>query len=411
MCNKKLLRNLIFTSGFAATESHMSELVGNVLMLQMGKPSAVTNAILAALIKKSLNYGNIEEVYGCFGGLNSILNEQFIDLAAQPQKTISNLICTPGAALKSIDSDHVDAGKIVQICKKHDIVYMFVVGDDTSVEACKLIDLAAKKNGYNMRVILIPTVANNGLQLTDHCLGYGSMAKHMSLLVRNITSSIQSRQGNGAITIIHIDGCSDEWILSSAALARGRKDSNDIPHIVILSRFDEGTFVKNAHQALRNFGNCVVVVGSRLIDISGEPITVKESIVEHVKMIASANFDVQIDTVTLHDWELTSCMTLSSTDVAECELCAQKALELAIGMGVSSKMITLLRADASRYTSEITCVDLDNVSSKKKTLPEDWYVYEEMMLDVPFFKYASPLIIGEVSNTYENGLPVLAKLR
>ena len=199
--------------------------------------------------------------------------------------------------------------------------------------------------------------------------------------------------------------------MSSAALARGRKDNNDIPHIVILSRFDEGTFVKNAHQALRNFGNCVIVVGSRLTDLSGDPITVKGSVVEHIKMIASANFDVQIDVVTLHDWALTSYMTLSATDVAECELCAQKALELAIGMGVSSKMITLLRADASRYTSEITCVDLENVSAKKKTLPEDWYIYEEMMLDVPFFKYASPLIMGEVASTYENGLPALAKLR
>lgn len=389
----------------------MSELVGNVLMLQMGIPSAVTNAILAALIKKSLNYSNVEEVYGCFGGLNSILNEQFIDLAAQPQKTISNLTCTPGAALKSIDSEHVDGEKVIQICKKYGIVYLFVIGDTSSVDACKLIDGAAKKYGYNMRVILIPTVANNGLQLTDHCLGYGSMAKHVALLVKNVASYLQSRQGNGAITIIHIDGCTDEWILSSAALARGRKDNNDIPHIIILSRFDEGTFVKNAHQALRNFGNCVVVVGARLTDMSGEPIPVKESIVDHIKMIASANFDVQIDTVTLQDWELTSCMTLSGTDVDECELCAQKALELAIGMGVSSKMITLLRADASRYTSEITCVDLENVSSKKKIFPNDWYVYEEMMLDVPFFKYASPLIVGEVSNTYENGLPVLAKLR
>jgi 6-phosphofructokinase 1 len=389
----------------------MIELSGNVLILQMGTPSAVTNVILAALIRGSLNYGCIEEIYGCVGGIQSLLNEQLLDLAGIQQKNVSNLVGTPGAALKSPPCDNFDAPKIAEVLQKHNIRYLFVVGTSSICEQCLNLEAAAKKIEHDMRTMLIPTSAHNNMQLTDHCLGYGSMAKHLATMGKNIVANVQSVQTNGAITILELKGCDNAWLISSLALARLRKDNPEPPHLVILSNFDEGTFVKNVHQTIRNVGNCVVVTGSTLATVKGESIDVRGGVAEHIEMIAKANFDVQVDAIGLSDWELTSCMTLSGTDVAEAELCAQKALELAITVGTSGKMITLLRSDGNKYSSEINCVDFENVSAKGKEFPESWYVYEEMALDVPFFKYAAPLIAGEVNRTYENGLPCFAKLR
>ena len=387
----------------------MIELVGNVLFLQLGKPNAMFNVTLGAFIHHALNYECIEELYGCPNGVPGLMKEEFIDLAGQSQKQINCLLGTPGAALKALPYENLDMSKIVPILQRHNIKYVFVMGDVDSVEFCRNLEEAANKSKYEMRIVLIPFESYNLMPLTDHCLGFGSMAKHIAVLTKCLVKQAQSQQPNGSITIIELAHCSNEWLLSSMALARGRKDSIEAPQMILLSQFDEGTFVKNIHQILRTTSGCVIGVGSKLVDVKGEDLTKKRSAAEYVEMIAKANFDVQVDRLTLHDWDITSPMTLSEVDVTEASLCAEKALELAVTVGISGKMITLLRTDGNRYASEVNCVDLENVSIKEKKFPEEWYVYEEMSPDVPFFKYAAPLIAGEKWGIFENGLPVYTK--
>jgi 6-phosphofructokinase 1 len=387
----------------------MRELIGNVLLLQIGKPTVITNVILSALIKKSLNYPCVEEIYGCAGGMRSFLSGQFIDLAGQQQRDIANLVGTPGAALKAIAGEDFDAQK-VEILQKNNIRYVFLIGDMSAVGACKKLDEAAAKVGHEMRTMVIPTVADNSLQLTDHCLAYGSMAKHLASTAKSIIAHVQSTRMDGAITIVSLANGDDKWLLSSLALARLKADCVDAPQLVIFSNFDEGTFVRNVHQTMKTIGNCVIVVGSKLTNLKGEDIATKRSAAQQVKFVAEANFDVPVELITLSDWELTSSMTLSGTDVAEAELCAQKALEFAITVGTCGKMITLLRTDTAKYSSEVNCVDLGNVSDKRKEFPDAWYNYDEMALTQQFFKYAAPLIVGESHCAYENGVPHFAKL-
>jgi 6-phosphofructokinase 1 len=389
----------------------MKELVGNVLILQMGRPSAVTNVLLATLVKKALNYDCIEEIYGGRGGLQNLASEQFVDLASQQQKNIASLVGTPGAALRTMPGDGIEMGKVADILKKRNIRYLFVIGDSSTVERCAQLNGVLKGLDHEVRVMLLPTSADNDIQLTDHCLGYGSMVKHLAVTVKSIVTHIQSTQANGAITVLELKNCSDEWLLGATAVARLRKDSTEAPHLIIFSKFDEGTFVKNVHRTIKEVGHCVVVVGSELMNAKGENVALQRSAAEHVKFVADANFDVQVDLLTLEDWNLTSCMTLSGTDVAESELCAQKALELAVTAGISGKMITILRADGNKYSSEVSCVDFENISNRKKEFPESWYVYEDMALDLAFFKYVHPLIMGEVRGPYENGLPTFARLK
>ena len=154
----------------------MRELVGNVLILQVGVPSAVTNVILAELTKKSLNYDCIEEVLGCIGGFDNLLNEQFVDLASQQQKTIANLVGTPGAILrsvKSIQKTDYEPERMISVCEKNNIRYVFVIGDVRSIEICQKLENAAKDAKYELKLILVPTCDYNSIQLTDHCLPLG----------------------------------------------------------------------------------------------------------------------------------------------------------------------------------------------------------------------------------------------
>ena len=61
----------------------MSELVGNCLVAQSGGPTTVINASVAGVVAEALNHNCIEEVYGGLNGVLGILNEEFIDLAAE----------------------------------------------------------------------------------------------------------------------------------------------------------------------------------------------------------------------------------------------------------------------------------------------------------------------------------------
>ncbi|MDR1401488.1 MAG: 6-phosphofructokinase [Puniceicoccales bacterium] len=388
----------------------MEELSGNVLILQMGKASAITNAILGALVKKALNYDCIGEIYGCVGGIQGLLSGQFIDLAEQHQKNISNLTGTPGAALKTVVYDEIEFGKLVEILQKYNVRFLFIIGDSSVAGKCAELSNFIKRSNYEMRLMLIPTSSDNATQLTDHCLGYGSMAKHLAVTAKSVITNVQSKQPNGAITILELKGCSSEWLIASLSLMRSRKDSGAAPHLIILSKFDEGTFVKNIHKSIKSIGHCVIAIGDKLTDARGENLAVQHRAAEHIEFIARANFGVQVDLIALSDWELTSCMTLSETDVTESELCAQKALELAVASGISGKMITLLRADENKYSSEVNCVDFENISANVKEFPESWYDYESMSLDAAFFRYAAPLILGEVKYVYDSGLPVFAQL-
>ena len=56
----------------------MRELVGNVLIMQIGRPSVMSNVVLAELVKKFLNYECIEEIYGCLNGEQGLLTKQFL---------------------------------------------------------------------------------------------------------------------------------------------------------------------------------------------------------------------------------------------------------------------------------------------------------------------------------------------
>jgi hypothetical protein len=104
-------------------------------------------------------------------------------------------------------------------------------------------------------------------------------------------------------------------------------------------------------------------------------------------------------------------MTIAATDSAETVSCARHAAELSIGNMVSGKMMILLRADSQKYSCEVSCVDIANTIGKKKDFPGGWYSNGEAAVDVSFFKYASPLIVGEVYPAYDAGIQTLAKLR
>ena len=169
----------------------MAELAGNVLVAQSGGPTAVINASVAGLITESLNNDCIEEVYGSLNGILGILQEDLVDLAAESQQQIRALKHTPGAALGSCRfklKKPADLDRVLEVFKAHNIRYFFYIGGSDSQDTAAKISAHAVAAGYELRVIGVPKTVDNDLTGTDHCPGFGSVAKYLAASVRELAA-------------------------------------------------------------------------------------------------------------------------------------------------------------------------------------------------------------------------------
>jgi 6-phosphofructokinase 1 len=69
-----------------------------------------------------------------------------------------------------------------------------------------------------------------------------------------------------------------------------------------------------------------------------------------------------------------------------------------------------VRGDGDNYTCETGLSALADVVGNLKKLPKEWVNEDGVSLNFQFFRYATPLIQGEVAVPYDNGLPAYARL-
>ena len=60
---------------------------GKVLVAQGGGPTAVINESMVGTVIEARKFAGVEQVYGAFHGVQGIVNEDFLDLAARPTLT------------------------------------------------------------------------------------------------------------------------------------------------------------------------------------------------------------------------------------------------------------------------------------------------------------------------------------
>lgn len=405
----------------------MSELEGNCLICQSGGPTAVINATLAGVIEEALNYECIEEIYGALSGAVGVLNENFIDLASESQRTISLLKSSPGAALGTSRIDfkkEEDLERALEVFKAHNIRYFFYIGDSESMVMLDKLDKLAKASDYEVRVIGVPKTVNNDISGTDHCPGYGSVIKHVATTVRELSADNASIGAGDYVSILEVQGRNAGWVAAGAALAKRRDHPHDPPHMILLPEvaFEEEKFVADVQKVLAKEKFCVIVVGEGLVDTDRNYAAIDASSSdafgniqlggagEFLRKIVEKRLGVSARSCKLGNTSRAAAHCASQTDVDEAYLVGTAAIVQAVEHGKSGKMITLQRVEADTYKCEAGWVDLSDVGAIKQ-LPADWINEDGVSLNFPFVKYATPFIQGEVALTWDNGLPVFAGFR
>ena len=403
------------------------ELEGNCLVAQSGGPTSVINASLAGVIAEALNHECIEEVYGGLNGVLGILNEQLVDLASETQQAIRALRHTPGAALGTCRfklKQQQDFDRILKVFEAHNIRYFFYIGGNDSQDTADKISKLAQQRDYKLRVIGIPKTIDNDLVTTDHTPGYGSVIKYVATTIKEIACDNKGMGQHDLVQIVEVMGRSAGWIAAGATLAKRRDEPNAAPHLIYLPEvaFSPEKFISDVQSVLQKEKFCLVVVGEGLIDEDGNYIATKSTGTDafghtqlggagdYLRSLVEESLQVKARSVTLGMAQRAAAHCSSQTDNDEAYLAGRAAVSAAIN-GETDKMVTLLRSDGENYKCETGLVELSEVANGVKKFPESWINEDGVSMNFNFYKYALPLIQGEVQVPYENGVPSFAKLK
>jgi 6-phosphofructokinase len=411
----------------------MAELVGNVLVAQSGGPTAVINASVAGVIQEAGRHECIEEIYGGLNGILGILNEELIDINEEQARSIAGLKFTPAAALgtcrykidfkKKPEQAARDMDRLFEVFQAHNIRYFFYAGGNDSQDTAQKIHEETVKRGYEVRVIGVPKTIDNDLPHTDHCPGFGSVAKYNATTVMEIATDVSAMAtDDGSCCIIEVMGRGAGWIAASAVLAK--RSPSDAPHVILLPEipFDEEAFLSRVKETVAAQKYCIVVVGEGLkkpdgsefsadatrLDAFGHPVL--SGAADRLAEIVQGKLNTKTRTVKLGYAQRCAAHFASLTDATEAAACGEAAVRAAID-GRSGFMVKIVRTGSNPYRWTTGLHDLKEIANVENMIPRDWLSEDGMMPNEKFVEYARPLIEGEVTPPVEGGLPKYITLK
>jgi 6-phosphofructokinase 1 len=402
------------------------EITGNLLVAQSGGLTSALNASLAGVVTEALNHGCVEEIYGGLHGVQGLLQEEIIDLAEESQQNIRGLRYTPGAALGTTRfklTREQDVERLLQVCEAHNIRFFNFIGDLEAMQvAARLHDLAVAR-GYALRVVGIPKSLDNTLAVTDHCPGYGSVAKFVATVARELALEHESSSQHDFVSILEVGGRNTGWIAAAATLSRRKNQLDDPPHIVVLPEvpLNPEKFIEAVQATLKRQRFCLIVVAEGIVDQNGNYVGATNQSKdafgqqtaghagEYLRLLVEQQLGARVHAAKLGLTQRVAAHCASQTDNDEAFLCGQAAVRAAVE-GESGKLVTLVRGDSDHYSSETGLVSLADVIAAPKPFPASWINDDGLSLNFQYAKYALPLIQGEVKLPFENGVPKFVSL-
>lgn len=411
----------------------MSTLRGKLLVGQSGGPTAVINASLCGIIQEAGRHQEIKDIYGARHGVIGLLNEDLVDVAHEDRLELDLLRSTPGAALGSCRHRLSPIGsaegapqhqRILEVLAAHDIRYLCYAGGNDSMDTLDKILHYATSQGYELRGIGVPKTVDNDLPGTDHCPGYGSVAKHLAAIAMGVGLDLRAMRLSDPVVVMEIQGRHSGWMTASTSLARRRE--GDAPHLIYLPEvpWSRDRFLEDVGACQERYGCCFISAATALRDEQGQPLSAPTGPFAHddfghlqlggvgtvLMELVKQELGLKARLVRLGPAERVAMHFGSLTDRDEAFALGAFAVRAALE-GNSAKMASLQRVGDSPYHCDLGLVDLALVANEEKLIPRAWINAAGNDVTDNFLNYATPLIQGEVPTPIENGLPRYARLR
>lgn len=393
----------------------------NVVVGQSGGPTTVINASLAGVYKAAMQAG-ASKVYGMQNGISGLLQEKLIllnDLLAGEEK-IELLKRTPACFLGScrhkVKAEEYDS--IFAILQKYEIDCFLYIGGNDSMDTVAKLSAYGKQIGSPIRFVGVPKTIDNDLTETDHTPGYGSAAKFVATTIKELVRDC-AIYDLYSVTIVEIMGRNAGWLTAASALARGEDcegaDMIFLPEIP----FTLESFFEKISARLKEKKNLVIALSEGIKLPDGRYVcelsacNQGEDVFGHKQLTGTATFlanecakqlGVKTRAIELSTLQRCAGHIASLTDINEAFAAGEAALRAAVN-GQSGVTAILVREGNNPYRFTTGIADVNKIANREKCVPVEWIDEVNAYMLPPFIEYAKPLIQGELTPYFVDGLP------
>lgn len=382
---------------------------GNLVVGQSGGPTAVINSSLAGVVLEALEHEAIEEIFGMRHGIEGMLREDLIDLGRQSAATIAGLRSTPSAALGSGRYKLTDADyeRLLAKLAAYDIRYFIYIGGNDSADTAARLGRLAAERGYELRVMSVPKTVDNDLVETDHCPGYGSVARWLAIAVRDAGLDTEAIGVVDTVKVIETMGRNTGWITAATALARDHDDA--APHLIYLPErpLVRERFLADVEGVYRRLGHVVITVCEGLRDERGEYVSASGRAIDvdrfgHKQLggvgaalcaMVAEGLGIKARADAPGTIQRVSMLAASPVDLEEAYEVGRAAVHHAVA-GEDGAMVTLVRASSDPYACVTGLAPLERVANAERSVPDDFIAADGNNVTEAFLAYARPLIGG-----------------
>ena len=398
----------------------------NCIVAQSGGPTVAINASLAGVIDGVKKSNKFTRVYGAIHGIQGVLDNNFIDLslmALSKFPLVNTLELSPAMYLGScryklpdfeVDSKPYEI--IFDRFEEYQVAAFYYIGGYDSMDTVDKLSQYAKKIGSDVKIVGIPKTIDNDLCHTDHTPGFGSAAKYVASTMLEIAHDTYIYQ-IPSVVIVEIMGRDAGWLTAASCLARN--DYSPAPHLIYLPEvdFDEDQFIEDIKNVLKTSRCVIVAVSEGIHDKDGNYISATSAVADkfgHAQLsgtgkalesLVKDRMDIKVRSIELNVLQRCAAHISSRTDINESFALGQAAVKYA-AEGMTAVMSTIKRVSNDPYQWIIEPENVALIANQAKTIPLEWITPEKNDVTPEMEAYLRPLIIGEVSLQYKDGLPM-----
>lgn len=398
----------------------------NVIVGQSGGPTAVINATLAGVFQAALHRG-ATKIYGMCHGIEGFLQDEYVDLGEKinGQVEIELLKRTPSSylgscrfKLPSVEEKEEVYRIIFQKLEELQIGYFFYIGGNDSMDTIMKLSDYGEKIGSGIRFIGVPKTIDNDLAVTDHTPGYGSAAKYIAVVIKELVRDA-TVYGTNYVTIVEVMGRNAGWLTAAASLANG-PDCEGVDMICLPEYpFNVENFIEKVAKMQEKKKSIIVAVSegvkladgryvcelsedARFVDSFGH--TSLSGTAHYLANRVAKALNTKTRAIELATLQRCASHMTSRTDITEAYQVGGAAVKAAFE-GESGKMVSIVRISNDPYQATTELQDVHKVANVEKKVPLEWLNENHTAMTEGFLDYARPLIQAELSPIFVNGLP------
>jgi 6-phosphofructokinase 1 len=400
----------------------------NVLYAQAGGPSAVINASATAVIEQCRRHPErFGTVYAAINGIKGVLEERLVDTSKFSEQTLAHIQHLPGAAFEAcrFDLDPMEDNpqqyqRVLEVFKAYEIGYFFYNGGNGSMLTAQKVADYCSAHGHPVTCIGVAKTIDNDLALSHCSPGFGSAAKYLATSLLEATLDLHSMHNTSTrFFVMEAMGRNAGWLALAGGLVKTQMP--EVPLIILPAErpFNREAFLNKVEGFFDSHGYCSCIVSEGLSDENGAYLSIEN--VEHTALkdytqlggvahqiarLVSDRFGCKTHAAVPDYLQRAASHLVSATDWEMAYGAGQAAVEAALA-GEHGVLPVIQISHESPFRWHFANVSLTAVADLEKRVPDPFISEDGMDITQAGLTYLLPLIQGERSAPFSNGLPVI----